>query len=154
MKKLEWKNDKPVVDTGCKTFDRYLNYIGTGNVWADGVFSNYLRPFNETECNKMEFPKGDLLKADLNHFKKYMSSQVRSQIEELMKEATESRILYMFFHRNHGKFTFHGFILTTGKYKEERFLRSWVTGPTYKSYNVLATMRDYICEPQEEKVEA
>ena len=145
MKKPEWKNGKPVLNTGCKTFDSYINYIGTGNVWANGLFANYIRPYSETECNGRENEPGHLLKFDLDAYKQYMFSPTRYQIEKRMKEMTQSAILYMFYHKSHGKYVIHGFVLTTA---DHRFITDFVTGPTYKSQQVILGVRDYICEPE------
>lgn len=150
-KKLLWgkSGNKCIVDTGCKTFDRYIDCISTGNVWGRGQFSSYIRPRSETECNGFTNAPGHLQNFDLKPFEERgMPHQVREYIEGCKEQV----ILYNFYHYRDGKRINHGFIVTTGKYNQERHLKTFVTGPTYKSYLVTEAVREYICEPEKEKV--
>ena len=150
-KKLLWgrSGNKCIVDTGCKTFDRYIDSISTGNVWGRGQYSSYIRPRSETECNGRVNPPGCLQDFDL---KPFIERGLPRRMLEYIKGCKEQVILYNYYHYRGGQRINHGFILTTGKYNQERHLMTCVTGITRKSHMVLEAMKEYICEP--EKVEA
>lgn len=143
-KKLTWiHGNKARIETGCKTFDRFCTCISTGNVIGDGQSSGYIRSFNETECNGRQWEPGQLRKFDLDAFQQ-LPRHVRAYVEGL----EQACILYCFWHEKDERLTIHGYVVTTAKYNDERHLRTFVTGPTYKSHLVMEWVRDYICEPE------
>lgn len=48
-------------------------------------------------------------------------------------------VLYMFFHRyaSYKDLVVHGYILTKGHKQNHALMKSWVTGPTYKSEKII-----------------
>jgi hypothetical protein len=76
----------------------------------------------------------------------YFLSNATSWRGEVAKHAVDrSVILYRFYSPNRkGKGITHGYILTGGY--THLFLGMWVTGPTYKSHNVMNWVKDYVSE--------
>lgn len=151
----EWTKDgmKQIVNTGCKEFDNYIIAISTGNVIGGGQFSLYVRPFNETECNGFTWEKGHLRNFDLKSFSN-LPNRVRKYVESVTQD--ESIILYKFYHynrnysrryrgwgNNHAEFIIHGYVVTD---REHKLMQYFVTGPTYKSEQVIMGVIPYIVE--------
>lgn len=109
---LEWENpNKPRIETGHKAFDKFCNYLGTGNVFSDGQTGACIRPKNETECNGHTFPEGALRDFDLRAFQNLqMPAWVKSQV--LRDTETEPANLSAIFHCKGDKTVVHGYILT------------------------------------------
>ena len=80
------------LDTKLKTFNTQTNLITIGNVIADTQYSNYIRPYNEIECNNKIYNKGELRDYDLQFFT--LNEKVRNYV--LKHTETESGILYQF----------------------------------------------------------
>lgn len=84
-------------DSGYKTFDEKVDYIGTGNVCSRVQFSSYIRPYGEiiNPAGK-EVEKGHLLEFDLKPFKKF--GDIPRPIFDLLtdKDRNESCVLYVF----------------------------------------------------------
>ena len=74
--------DRIVIDTGCKIFDRQCTYLAQGNHWGNCQFSSYVRPVSETECNGRTVPTGELFDFDITAFKE-MPPHVRSAIRAM-----------------------------------------------------------------------
>lgn len=98
MKKPKYnsKGTKQIVESNWKLFNQQTNFITTGNVVANTQYSNYIRPWKETECNGHSNPCGHLMDFDLNGFKEY---GIPERILEIIKDKnrTNSVVLYMFF---------------------------------------------------------
>ena len=88
MKEPIFKNDKIVVNSDWKTFNRQSNLIAAGCVWANTQHSNYIRPWSENGDSGIEF--------DLEYFSAY---KIPKQIEDYARNKHRSKgvILYMFF---------------------------------------------------------
>lgn len=157
MKKLEFRKDgmKCIFNSGCKVFDDYIISVSTGNVSGGGQTSSYIRAFNNTECNGFTRIPGYLQKWDLDGFTN-LPEKVRSYVQSVAH--SESVILYEFYHRNpnykegyyrrgrfHSKFITHGYVVTDYRNK---LLRTFVTGPTYKSELVIQAVLPYITEEE------
>ena len=98
MEKLyTWSRNKNkmIIDTDFKEFNKQTNYIGTGNCIANTQYSSYIRPINETTCNGCNFPANHLQNYDLKGF------AINSEMRNILKNQTESTILYEFYiHKN------------------------------------------------------
>lgn len=80
-----------ILSTNFKEFNKQTNYISDGNVLANTQYSNIIRPYNETKCNGMEFPKGHLFEYDLKFFS--IDYHMKKYIEKLGQKVT----LYEFY---------------------------------------------------------
>lgn len=94
-------------NTGIKSFDALLRknqgtFI-TGNVYGDAQFSQYVRSFNQSRCNGMDFAQGVLRQADLKSFSNARPGNSRLLLEWLRenRESYDDVIVYGF--RNKGK---------------------------------------------------
>lgn len=84
-------------DSGYKTFDKKVDYIGTGNVYSRVQFSSYIRSYGETiNPAGKEVEKGHLLEFDLKPFKKF--GDIPRPMFDLLtdKDRNESYVLYVF----------------------------------------------------------
>lgn len=81
-----------ILDTKLKTFNTQTDLITIGNVIADTQYSNYIRPYNEMECNGRTQPKGELRDYDLQFFT--LNEKVRNYV--LKHTENENGILYQF----------------------------------------------------------
>lgn len=147
MKKAEWVNgNHQRIDTGHKTFDRQIGGIGTGNVIDNVQFSSYVRPAREVTCNGQHFEPGHLQNFDLRPFhEKGMPSYVDERVRKLAN-AHGGVILYAFRSWANGREVIHGYVVTK-RHESYEFLKSWVTGPTHKSWGVIETCKDYVSNP-------
>jgi hypothetical protein len=140
MKRAQFVNpNKMLMESGHKTFDRQTNLITRGNVYSNTQISSYIRPYNQTEWNGKTVQKGELQNYDLKFFGK-LPFEVEEAVRAYAKD--KSIILYMFFHRNSDKEKIvHGYVITDTQY---RLIDFFVTGPTYKSYNVIKECSQYV----------
>lgn len=156
MKTPEWRKDgmKQIIHTGCKEFDKYIVAVTTGNVTGGGQESSYIRPYNELECNGITNKPGHLQSWDLKGFK-----DLPQHVEKYVRSVTvdKSVILYEFYHYNrnynrrsrgwyrsyHAKFITHGYVITD---YDNHLMKYFVTGPTYKSYDVIQGVIPYITQ--------
>lgn len=89
---------KMLIDSGFKEFDKQTNLITSGNCISDTQYSNYIRPYNETECNGNKFNEGHLFNYDLQAF------SINNYMKEYIKSLNEQICLYEFrIYRNHKK---------------------------------------------------
>lgn len=145
MKKVEWRTpNRMKIDTGHKTFDRQCDCLMTGNVIGNTQYSNFIRPYNETECNGFTNPKGYLQEFDLKHF-----TSCPRYVIAFVKEAAldKSVILYEIRHwikepgKEHRKYV-HGYIVTDGK--SDELLATFTTGRTHKSHAIIRECVKYL----------
>ena len=141
MKKAEWINhNRMKIETGHKTYDRQANCIGLGNRIANTQLSFHIRPYSKTECNGTQFPLGHLRNYDFNW---WVRPPLPEFIREYVKSVTETVgvYFYQFHHWQNGKRIIHGYIVTR---EDDRLLKKFVTGPTYKSTLVIDEMAEYV----------
>ena len=81
---------KMIINTDFQLFNKQTNYISDGQVIANTQFSLCIRPYNETECNGINFPIGHLHNKDLENF------TITDTLRKLLKEQTENVYLYEF----------------------------------------------------------
>lgn len=147
MKKIEWANpDKMVFHTGHATFDRQTNIITHGNVIANTMRGQHVRAWNDDwhwQPGKHHEP-GYLHEFDLASMKKYYR-QISRRVWDRVKALGMDRPLwvYVFFHWNGNRKTVHGVVITAYDHKH---LETYVTGPTYKSYDVVYEARKYVAD--------
>jgi hypothetical protein len=150
MKKLEWiHRNKAKIETGHKTYDRQCVALMTGNVVGPGQHSSYIRPVSQTRCNEMDFPVGNLRAYDLQAF-----PGLPPAVLKYLEGCKSQVILYKFSHFTHNPSCswrrieiVHGYVVTLTSNEDHRFLRSFVTGPTNKSWQVIDWCKDYISNP-------
>lgn len=114
-------------------------YLGRGIVLSNTQSSKFVRPFAETHCNGFEFAPGRLRDFDLGFFNGAMPPHVAREVRA--RSETSGLIVYRFFHWHRRTRIEHGWLVTT---RDHRFLRSFVTGPTAKSTDVVARTTDAI----------
>ena len=146
LKEREYTPDgnKMLIDTGHAVFDKQTNAIGTGNFWANTIHGNYIRPHQETSCNGYFWEPGYLQQSDLKYYRDlHAPNFVLNAVKKAARD--QSVILYALFHwynrKGQSVRVVHGYILTDPEYK---LIDSWVTGPTWKSSNVVETVLPYI----------
>ena len=114
MKKRIYTKDgmKQIIDSGYKLFDKQTNCICEGNVIANTQFSNYIRPWKETECNGRTNPEGHLTKFDLDAFTPH---RIPDKLLKYLldKKRTKSVVLYMFFVVKDGHIKPFSFVITS-----------------------------------------
>ena len=90
-----WSKDgmKMKINTKFKLFNRQTNCITSGNALCNTQYSNYIRPYNETNCNGNVFEKGHLQNYDLQYF----HLEEHTALKEYVKSFDHSVVLYEFF---------------------------------------------------------
>lgn len=146
LQPIEWLTpNRMKLNSGHVAFDEQVKCVSTGNVWGGGQFSNYIRAFNQIECNgKTDYAEGHLQAFDLKPYQRPQSvTPAPSYVIEYVKEAArnQSVILYQFYHVIQGRKRVHGYIVTDTRYQ---FLRSFVTARHYKSENVILAVTPYV----------
>lgn len=143
MKKKIWDNpNKMHFESEHKTFNRQCKCIMTGNQIGDVVYSGYVRPYNETDCNGFTNPKGHLQEYDLNWLLKDVPYYVKDWIRKYAK--TKSVIGYHFFYRNKERKIDIGYVVTTPEYKKNKLLEKWYAQNTSKVQSALDEAIKYI----------
>jgi hypothetical protein len=97
-----------VVDTGFKRFDKETNCISYGNIIANTIYGNYIRPYNEVKNGGYIGKPGDFLRYDMQHFDR-IPQRMRAILED--KERKESYCLYEIFTHPNGNREVFGYIL-------------------------------------------
>ena len=100
------RGSRIIIDSGYKTFDKYIIAISVGNV--GGQFSNYIRAYNNVECNGATYEKGHLRDYDLSIF-----HNLDNNVKEFVKSITNDKscILYEFYTYTKGKRNKVGYIV-------------------------------------------
>ena len=154
IKKAEWINGNHMkIDTPIKTFNDQVGEISTGNIIDSVEYGSYIRCWNDlgrdlydNQDGKKDRAPGVLTKFDLDGFE-HLPNHVAQWVIKYAKETDKTFILYEFHHWSNGRKVVHGYVVTTsGDYLH---VSTFVTGPTYKSYGVMAECRKYICEDWE-----
>lgn len=137
------------VITGHKTFDRYANYIGSGNVTSNVQFSSYIRPESHMlRPDGVRVPPGSLRDFDLRPFRK---AGLPAFVERAVLNATkhEPAILYRFSHpqQNPRRSVVDGYVLTRDDHDLHALIEFWVTGPTHASARIIETTAKMVANP-------
>jgi len=143
VKKKVWdyEKDKMIVQTGHATFDRQTNVISTGNIIANTMLGFHCRPASNT-INPLgtERPHGYLREYDLQG--RGLPYRVRQSVIDVTEK--EPAWVYKFFHYNSGRQIVHGYVITRPGSNE--ILRTFITGPTYRSALVIHECAKYVGE--------
>lgn len=127
--------------TGHKGFDHAAAECGVmrGNVTSGTQCSTYIRPFNQTECNGFTREPGVLQDFDLKPWLAAPNLRPPKFIIDFIKRepVDKALILYAFFHYRDGKISVHGYVVTTDEADGHDLLSTWLTGPTYKSNQIM-----------------
>jgi hypothetical protein len=134
------------MSTGNSTFDRQANspyqYFGKGNVISHVQYSNYIRAFNETECNGNIRPKGHLQNFDLKNF---VAIAPRRIIEYVKFVAVDERvILYKVRHWSGNTEVIHGYVVTKCDKNDYKLMKKFYIGRTEKSRNVVDVFAEHV----------
>lgn len=144
MKKITWDNpNKMHFDSEFKTFNKQTNVISTGNVFANTQTSLFIRPYNETECNGRENPKGHLMNFDLQTFR-----SIPEPIREIIYDKTRERsvILYKFRVWRGSYEDIFAYVITDDSHNYIRHCLCVEYGANYwKRYDALINILPYIC---------
>lgn len=82
---------KMIINSDFKEFNKQTNCISQGNVLANTMYGNYIRPYNETICNGQTFPIGHLFNYDLKYFR------ISQAMKEYIKSLNKKVVLYEIF---------------------------------------------------------
>jgi hypothetical protein len=88
------RGSRIIIDTGYKTFDKFIVCISKGQVIGGGQLSLYIRSYNETTCNGNNYQKGYLQDYDLKMF-----ANLDYDVESYVKSITKDKgcMLYKFY---------------------------------------------------------
>ena len=142
MKKHTWDNpNKMHFESPHKTFNRQTQCISTGNVIANTQYSNYIRPYGETECNGFTNPPGHLQDWDLtkNIVASTLPGQIREEIRQLTRE--NGGIVYNFHHWKGDRRIDNGIVLTA---RDHKLVKIWYLNPSWKAQAAIGEAVKYI----------
>jgi len=131
MKEKVWVNpNKMLFESPHKTFNKQCTLISTGNQIGNVVYSNYIRPYCEVECNGITRPPGHLQNYDLTkNIVGVVPGHIASVVRELGKDM--SLILYNFHHWRDDKRVEDGWVLTTEH--DYKLLRVWYVNKHWRA---------------------
>ncbi len=143
--------DSPKANSGHKTFDAKTNanYFGTGNVSANTMMGQFVRPRVETTCNQFEFDYRQLQGTDLKWFRQVHGfGRVARYIDTDPLFERTTAIAYGIFHWHRKERVIHGALVTDARH---RLLRSFDRSAlgltaTEKSSDVLAWATDQLTD--------
>jgi len=142
MKKIEWiHGNKMLFESEHKSFNNFITYVSTGNVYGDGQTSLYIRPYNEIECNGFINEKGHLRQYDLNNWNG-LPYHITDYIEKVTKD--NSVILYKFWYNKNSKQIVLGYVLTRPMKNGYKLLNYWNLTGTQKTESALIECLKYI----------
>lgn len=97
---------KMIINSDFKEFNKQTNYIGSGNVIANTMWGNYIRPWNET-INPVGqvVPEGHLFNFDLQYF------HINNAMKEYIKSLNRKVVLYEIFIYRNGKKDIIGWLI-------------------------------------------
>lgn len=147
LEKKVWSKNgmKQIIHTGHVTFDYQTSMIATGNNWGNTIHGNYIRPYTEVYNGAMVYRKpGHLQEFDLAYYRDIGAPA--KVLDAVRKEARNKQVIfYALFHfyaqRGYQRRVIHGYVLTTEDY---RLIRTWNTGPSYKSHFVIDGCLPYL----------
>ena len=144
MKKIVWETpNKMHFESAYRTFNKQVDVISTGNVFAYTQLSLFIRPYKETECNGFTRKPGELMEFDLQSFK-HLPAAVKEIVCD--KEREDSIILYEFRTWKDGQKDVFAYVITDYDYN---YITSCVLlspGQNYMKRNdALLKILPYIC---------
>ena len=154
MKEKVWRADgmKQIINTGWKEFDNQTVSIFPGQCIYTTQYSMCIRPWKETECNRLTYPEGHLLDFDLRPFRHH---NIPDRIMQVLTNKTREKgvILYMFYtHNKYGHIEPFFWVITD---YDHHLIVSQLRvgyGQSYmKRFNASREILEYITEPCEFK---
>jgi len=154
MKTIKWENDdKMLFESKHKTFNKQCRLISVGNQLGDVVYSNYIRAYNETECNGNKYQPGELQDYDLtkNMVGKDLPDYVREEIREILGK-DKTGIVYHFHHwiKGYSRRIDDGIVLTTAKDfetgKNPKLLKVWYLNRDWRAQDAVNEAIKYIAD--------
>lgn len=129
--------------TDHKNFDRKSStgsQVLEGNIHSNVMTGQYVRPFNETECNGLTSEPGKLQAFDIGTFRNSHAHAIFSRWAATVPEMkTETTIAYSFFTCNGRKATDIGYLLVRAA--DRKVLRYQAVGERMKNETVMHAMR-------------
>lgn len=140
MKQIEWINgNRMKFESEHKTFNRQVDAISTGNVVGSVQYSNFIRGYNETECNGFTNPPGHLQNWDLTKNIVKLSGYIREAVRKLTHD--KGGIIYNFYHRSGYRRIDDGFVLTT---KDYELVKTWYINRDWRAMGAVNEAIKYI----------
>lgn len=148
-KYYKWSKNgnKMIINSGYKEFDKQTNLITSGNVIANTMYGNYIRPWNET-INPVgkNVEKGHLFKFDLQYF--HIDSIIKDYIKSLNKQV----ILYeLFTYNRNGKKNLIGWLIEDNGIIINMFVENGFGKNYNKRYLALQTVKNIIEEKEKNR---
>jgi hypothetical protein len=151
MKEIVWDTpNKMHFDSPHKMFNRQCKLIATGNQIGNVVYSNYIRPHSEIECNGFINKPGHLQNWDLT--KNIVADTLPSAIREQIRELTYDKggIVYNFHHWNGNKRIDDGFVLTT-RDEHHKLVKVWYVNTNWRARAAVKEAIKYIVEVNDDR---
>lgn len=139
--------DRIVISTGSKVFDRQCTYLTTGNHLGNCQFSSYIRPVFETECNGHTFAPGELFDFDMKPFKE-MPTYVRAAIRAMNRTVIVSEIRHHIGPHSAKCTVVHGYIVAEA---DNRLIKIFQTTSGVVSRRILDTVAPFITDNDAQK---
>ena len=136
----EWSKNgmKMIIHSDFKEFNKQTNLITSGNVIANTMYGNYIRPYDETINPVGEVvEKGHLFNFDLQYFS--ISNAMREYIKSLNRQV----ILYEIFIYRNGKKDIIGWLIED-KGKIIDITVAYSRGDYRKRFSALETVKNII----------
>ena len=133
MKEKLWDNPNKIhFASPHKAFNKQCTLISTGNQIGNVVYSNYIRPYSQLECNGFTHPPGYLQDYDLRkNIVGIVPQYIAAVVRKLGKDM--SLILYNFHHWRGDKRIDDGWVLTTGHDNGYKLLRTWYVNHNWRA---------------------
>lgn len=144
MKDSQWLTpNRMKFDSQHKTFNRQVNCISHGNVFAATQTSSYVRAFNTLECNgRINAPghlqEWDLTQGALKNFDDLVKSWIRANVRD------KDVVAYQFYHYRGKRKIVHGYVITSGYNDGHKLIRTFYWRNTEKSRSVIDEAIKYI----------
>lgn len=110
----EWSKNgnKMIIHSDFKEFNKQTNCISNGNIIANTMYGNYIRPYSETKCNGQEWEQGHLFNYDLKYFN--INENYKEYIKTLGEQGIKAILYEIFIYRN-GKKDILGWLIEDSK---------------------------------------
>ena len=140
MKDITWAtSNRQEFNSPHKAFNRQVQAISTGNVIANTQYSNYIRPYNEVECNGHINEPGHLQTYDLTKMCTRLSGHILEQVRRLTHD--NGGIIYDFHHWYGERQVKDGYVLTT---RDHQLVKTWYVNPNWKAREAVNEAIKYI----------
>lgn len=140
-KLYKWSENgmKMIIESDFKAFNKQTNYISQGNVCANTQYSNYIRNYNEIECNGNTYEKGFLQEYDLKFF-----TCIPQRLKDYIKNSNQKMVLYEFFIWKNQKKDVIGYLLEENGIITQQYVVGFQLMRLEKRYNALTLCKAII----------